>query len=254
MIIIPVLDLLSGKVVQGIGGQRDSYQPIKDSVITDSIEPVSVVNDIYRELQLDLFYIADLDSIQRKETNSIEEDNPNYQQIIEIVKNPKIKVMIDCGCRTIEDIKDILSLGVDHVILGTETIDSPLILDQAVEAFGAEKIILSIDFQDGKLVANNERMKEVSPVKLAKHAETLGIHAIIILELQKVGSQSGPLNQQLIDIASQINAIPVYSGGGVRSIQDLVALKEKNIEGALIATAFHKGTIKKEEIGEFLSK
>ncbi|MHA1462608.1 MAG: HisA/HisF-related TIM barrel protein, partial [Candidatus Heimdallarchaeota archaeon] len=87
-----------------------------------------------------------------------------------------------------------------------------------------------------------------------QHAEKLGINAIIILELQKVGSQSGPLNQQLVDIATQINAIPVYTGGGVRSIQDLQILKENNIEGALIATAFHKGTIKKEEIEEFLGK
>lgn len=252
MRIIPVIDLLSGNVVQGIGGQRTIYQPIKDSVITDSIEPITVVKDIYRKLQLDLFYIADLDSIQRKEAISIK-DNPNYPQIVEIVKNPQFKVMIDCGCQTIDDITDILSLGIDHVILGTETIDSPIILDQAVEAFGAEKIILSLDFQGGNLLANSERMKEISPVKLAKHAEKLGINAIIVLELQKVGSQSGPLNQHLIDIASQINAIPVYSGGGVRSIQDLAILKENNVEGALIATAFHKGTIKKEEIEEFLS-
>ncbi len=253
MRIIPVLDLLSGKVVQGIGGQRSNYQPIKDSVITDSSDPITVMEAFYRQLKLDLFYIADLDSIQRKDTDSIK-DHPNYPHVVEIVKNPQFKVMIDCGCQTIDDITHVLSLGVDHVVLGTETIDSPIVLDQAVQAFGAEKIILSVDFQDGKLLANSERMKEISPTKLAKHAETLGIKAIIVLELQKVGSQSGPLNQHLIDIASQIKAIPVYAGGGVRSIQDLAILKENNIEGALIATAFHKGTMKKEEIEEFLSK
>lgn len=253
MKLIPVLDLLDGKVVQGIGGQRAIYQPIKDSVITDSSDPITVMEAIHSKLLLDLFYIADLDSIQRKDTDSIE-DNANYPQIVEIGKHPQFKIMIDSGCQTIEDIEHVLSLGVDHVILGTETIDSPIILDQAVQAFGPEKIVLSIDFRAGDLLANSERMKEISPLKLAQHAEKLGINAIIILELQKVGSQSGPLNQQLVDIATQINAIPVYTGGGVRSIQDLQILKENNIEGALIATAFHKGTIKKEEIEEFLGK
>lgn len=253
MKLIPALDLLSGKVVHGIGGQRTIYQPIKDSVITDSSEPIEVVKDFYKKLHLDLFYIADLDSIERKDTDSIK-DNPNYSHIVEIAKNPQFKVMIDCGCKTIEDLEPFVSLGIDHVILGTETLDSPIIFYQAVEKYGAEKIIVSIELQGGKLLAKSERMKDVSPIKLAKQAEKVGVKAIIIIELQKVGSQSGPLNQQLIDIASQIKDVPVYTGGGVGSIQDLAVLKENNIQGVLIATAFHKGTIQKEEIEEFLSK
>ena len=253
MRIIPVLDLLSGKVVQGIGGQRKIYQPIKDSQITASTDPVKVIDDLYSKLNLDLFYIADLDSIQRPESCFLD-NNPNYQAIIEIAKNPKFKIMVDSGCRTIENIAEILALGVDQVVLGTETIASPLLLDQAVQAYGAEKIILSIDLQEGKLLVTSERMKEISPIKIAQYAEKLGIKAIIVLELKKVGSEAGPLNEQLVTIASEITEIPVYTGGGVRSIDDLSILKEKNVKGALIATAFHKGTIKKEEIEEFSRK
>jgi uncharacterized protein related to proFAR isomerase len=45
-----------------------------------------------------------------------------------------------------------------------------------------------------------------------------------------------------------ISTIPIYTGGGVRSIQDLKILKEKGIQGALVATAFHNGNIKKNDL------
>ena len=250
MKIIPVLDLLSGKVVQGVGGQRDIYQPLQNSVITSKTIPLEVIKDFNAKLDLEHYYIADLDSIQRTETCFLE-NNPNYEQIQAIVEDGSFKIMVDSGCQAIENITELNALGADNIIIGTETMATPLLLDQAVQACGAERIILSIDLSEGKLVANSNHVKEIVPMKLAKHAEKLGINAIIVLELKKVGSEAGPLNKQLIDIASQINNVPVYTGGGVRTIQDLELLADNNVEGALIATAFHKGTIKKEEIEQF---
>ncbi|MFW9921867.1 MAG: HisA/HisF-related TIM barrel protein [Candidatus Thorarchaeota archaeon] len=240
MIIIPVLDLLNGIVVHGIGGKRDSYQPIHGSLITNSSEPIEVIHDYKDKLNLDFFYIADLDMIQNH-------DERNFPLLREINKRG-FQVMVDYGCRTINDINIALSIGNHKIILGTETIDSMETLRKTISLYGGDRIILSIDVKDGQLLANSDLMKQFSPLEIANYAENLGIRTIIVLDLHKVGSQKGPLNDVLLSIAKNSNSSEILAGGGVRNKEDLIQLKKHNISGALIATAFHKGKITKEDL------
>ncbi|MCK5183132.1 MAG: phosphoribosylformimino-5-aminoimidazole carboxamide ribotide isomerase, partial [Candidatus Heimdallarchaeota archaeon] len=137
---------------------------------------------------------------------------------------------------------------VDQVIVGTETLSSLDVLENAALEFDPQKIILSVDFKGGELLANSEEIRKIKPIEIAEIAGRLGLKAIIVLELQKVGSQTGPLSDSLIEIVENVSTIPIITGGGVRSLQDLIVLKEKGIKGALVATAFHNGNIKKEEL------
>ena len=65
MKIIPVMDLINEKVVHGIAGKRNEYQPLKNSVITNSADPLIVARDYTEKLGLNWIYIADLDLIQK---------------------------------------------------------------------------------------------------------------------------------------------------------------------------------------------
>jgi len=245
MKVIPVLDLLNGQVVQGKGGQRSEYRPFNDSVISNDPNPLSVAQAYKDKLGLDWFYIADLDRIQS--TENIEK---NKEAIIRLLETTNYQISIDAGCKHTKDIEEILSWGVDHVIIGTETLSSLSILEEATMKFDPQKIILSVDFKGGELLANSEEIKRIKPIEITEYAEKLGLKAIIVLELQKVGSQTGPLNDALLQIVKNISTIPIYTGGGVRSIQDLMILKERGIKGALVATALHKGSIRKEDLDE----
>lgn len=243
MKVIPVMDLLNGEVVQGKGGRRNEYQPFSDSIISNDPALLSVANAFYEKLTLDWFYIADLDRIQSTDNTEINKDI-----IIELVETSNYKISIDAGCKEVEDIEEILDWGVDQVIIGTETLSSLSVLEKAVSEFNPKKIILSVDFKGGELLANSEEIRKIKPIEIAEFAGNLGLKAIIVLELQKVGSQTGPLNDSLIEIVENVSTIPIITGGGVRSLQDLIVLKEKGIKGALVATAFHNGNIKKEEL------
>ncbi|TET28856.1 MAG: hypothetical protein E3J70_08540 [Candidatus Heimdallarchaeota archaeon] len=243
MKVIPVMDLLNGEVVQGKGGRRNEYQPFSDSIISNNPEPISVAKSFNEKLGLDWFYIADLDRIQ-----STQNMKKNKEIIIELAKTTDYKISIDAGCKHLKDIDEILSWGVDHVIVGTETLCSLEVLENAVLEIDPQNIILSVDFKGGELLANSKEISKIKPIEIAKFARKLGLKAIIVLELQKVGSQTGPLNDSLLEIVENISTIPIYTGGGVRSIQDLKILKEKGIQGALVATAFHNGNIKKNDL------
>lgn len=237
------MDLLNGQVVQGKGGRRNDYQPFRDSVISNDPAPLCVATAFHEKLALDWFYIADLDRIQ-----SINNAELNKNIIIELVETSNYKISIDAGCKQLEDIEEVIDWGVDQVIIGTETLRSLEVLEKAVSEFNPQKIILSVDFKGGELLANSEEIRKIKPIEIAEIAGKLGLKAIIVLELQKVGSQTGPLNDSLLQIVENVSSIPIITGGGVRSIEDLSILKKKGIMGALVATAFHNGNIKKEDL------
>jgi len=253
MKLIPVLDLLNMRVVQGIGGKREIYQPIANSVIVSNAEPLHVLNAFFEKLALMDFYIADLNQIQWKRENG-EKAIQNLEIIKKLSENQKFNILLDGGCQTLADVKQQLALGIDFAVLGTETMKSIQFLDEVVSEIDPEKLILSIDLKGGKLLSSSHQLQQITPIGLAKYVEKIGIKAIIVLELEKVGSQKGPLTDTLIEITSSVSNIPVYTGGGVRSIEDIELLQENSVSGALIATAFHKGKIGRKELDKFFHK
>lgn len=65
MIVRAVIDLLNGKVVRGVKGQRDAYCPIQ-SCLTQSTAPDDIALAIFESTGIEHFYLADLDSIIHK--------------------------------------------------------------------------------------------------------------------------------------------------------------------------------------------
>ena len=62
MQILPVLDIMRGQVVRGVGGRRHEYRPIV-SRLTASASPLDVAGAIRAHFGRDEFYLADLDPI-----------------------------------------------------------------------------------------------------------------------------------------------------------------------------------------------
>ncbi|HUT82516.1 MAG TPA: HisA/HisF-related TIM barrel protein [Candidatus Bathyarchaeia archaeon] len=242
MKIIPVLDLLNGQVVHGFGGKRKEYKPLTNSVLVNSSEPLDVAKAYREKLDLNWIYIADLNLIQNIDVGV------NKLKIAQIVAEQTIDIMMDAGCKTIDNVTDILNQQIEQVIIGTETLASLDNLTKMVNVYGGEKIILSIDLFNGELLANNLPIQKYSVYDIVEFAENLSLKGLIVLELQKVGSQTGPISPTLMKIKDQVSNLNIFAGGGVRNITDLIELKENQFAGALIATAFHKGNITKEDL------
>ena len=68
MLAIPVLDVLNGVIVRGVGGRRNEYRPV-ESVLTPSARPLDVARAFRDRLSLTTLYLADLDGILRQRPN-----------------------------------------------------------------------------------------------------------------------------------------------------------------------------------------
>ena len=261
--ILPVLDLLNGIVVRGVGGRRDEYQPV-ESVLTASAKPLDVARAFRERLGLTTLYVADLDGILHQ--------RPNETVFRQLVADG-FELWIDGGLRSLADAGRLLNAGAAKVIVGLETLYETQLLTTLIGEFGAERIIFSLDLKAGhplfpatlnqpfkpeapakddsqtaslasQASMNEKQWPDPSPLGIARTALGLGVAQMIVLDLASVGEQRGPSTLDLcLSIRQLAPSIRLITGGGVRNAVDLEPLQAARIDGVLLATALHNGAI-----------
>ena len=239
MRIIPVLDLLNSVVVRGVAGQRDEYRPV-ESCFAESANAVDMALAIRRTFGLNQLYVADLDAILDREPNW-----PVYQQLLEL----EFELLIDAGVSTAADVAGVLAAGAKQVIVGLETWPLLSSLEMLLSTAGEENIIFSLDMKDGRPVSKFRDMTNDDPADIGACVLEAGVREMIVLDLGSVGMKSGlptlELCRELNDFAPNSRLI---TGGGVRNPDDLKQLADEPIDGILVASALHDGSITAEDI------
>ena len=231
--IIPVLDIMDGIVVRGVAGEREKYQPVSGKVVSSS-NPIDIAQTFQKLFSIDEIYIADLDAITRK--------GSNLGVITEIKEKTGLRILLDYGIRSLTDIEPLLKIGIDSVIVATETMKDLEMMSKAVQKY-KHSIVGSLDLKHGIPISSNRDIARTNPIELAKQFETMGLSRLIILELSLVGTSKGPIHDTLMKVVEE-TSMRIVSGGGVRYRQDLVDLFKIGVSEALVATALHKGNIK----------
>ena len=237
MKIIPVIDVLGGRVVHAVRGRRKEYQPLK-SILCTSTDPVDVAAAL-KALGFGELYVADLDAITRGQEN--------FSVFQNIADKTCLELMVDAGIDDLKKAESVLESHVSKVIIGTETLPSASLVAEAVELFGSEKIMVSLDLMGNSVISGFELGALKEPMALLRKFQEAGVSQIIVLDLARVGSGEGVNISFIKEIARNIKA-KVFVGGGVRGIKDLVELKTLGVFGVLVATALHSGKISPQEL------
>jgi phosphoribosylformimino-5-aminoimidazole carboxamide ribotide isomerase len=235
--IIPVIDVLGGRVVHAVRGRRKEYQPLK-SILCASTDPVDVAAAL-KALGFGELYVADLDAITRGQAN--------FSIFKNIADKTGLELMVDAGIDDLKKAKRVLQSHVSKVIIGTETLPSTSLVAEAVELFGSEKIMVSLDLMSDRVISGFELGAFKDPVALLCEFQEAGVSQIIVLDLARVGSGEGVNMPFLREVLRNIKA-NVYVGGGVRDVKDLMELKGVGVFGVLLATALHSGKISLKEL------
>ncbi|RJX16526.1 hypothetical protein CW703_00315 [Candidatus Bathyarchaeota archaeon] len=242
MKVIPVMDILNGIVVHAMMGEREKYKPIK-SCICSNANPLKVAST-FKKLGFKSLYIADLDAITGKK--------PNLQLLKRIAEKTGLKLMVDCGSFSYIQPEKIFEVGVEKVIIGTETLQSTKNLKHILEKFGWEKIVISLDAKNGKILTNASEILNLPVEIVAKKFLEIGFKKFIFLDLSRVGSEKG-INFSLVEkLQKKLIHGFLIVGGGVKSLEDVYQLDRMGVYGVLVSTALHKGKIRKEDLINFL--
>jgi phosphoribosylformimino-5-aminoimidazole carboxamide ribotide isomerase len=232
MIIFPAIDIRGGKCVRLEQGKAD-----KETVYGE--DPVERAR-LWEDKGALFLHVVDLDG-------AFGGVRQNRDIIREIVDNVSIPVQLGGGIRKIEDIEDVLELGVSRVILGTSAVEEEGFLEEALEKYG-DRIAVSIDAKNGYVALNGwTKITDVRANYFAKVLENMGLKTLIYTDISKDGMLQGPNFEELKALNESVN-INIIASGGVSSTDDVKNLKGLKLYGAIVGKALYTGNIKLEEI------
>ena len=235
--IIPVLDVLDGVAVHAVRGKRNEYKPLK-SVLCASADPLEAAV-AFKGLGFHELYLADLDAITG--------GRPTFSLFKAIAGEVGSNLLVDAGVASLKRAEEVLSCGVSKVIIGTETLRSASFVAESVEAFGSDRLMVSLDLMGDCVLSGFELGRLSDPLAFLGELEAMGVSQVIVLNLKKVGSGEGVDITFLQKVLRNTKA-DIYVGGGVRDVADLLELKELGVAGVLVATALNLGKISPENL------
>jgi phosphoribosylformimino-5-aminoimidazole carboxamide ribotide isomerase len=233
MRIIPVLDLMNGQVVRGVGGRRQEYRPII-STLTSSHAPLDVACAFRARFQLRELYVADLDAIAGAEPAWA-----TYKGL----HSEGFRLWVDAGIRHAVQAQTLADAGIEGVVAGLETLAGPNDLAQMVQRLG-ERIIFSLDLRDGVPLGNPDEWTNRDAWTIATQALELGVRRLLVLDLASVGGSLGSVAAYLgTAVAIAYPEVEVSLGGGIRARSDVLRLSDSGVQAVLLASALHDGVL-----------
>ena len=217
MDLVLAMDFRHNLVVHGKMGNRASYKPL-DWGCSPTAEPLGFVKAVAPKY----IYIADLDRI---------EGTGSHDTITRQCADEVDCCYVDRGCRSPDDF-----LAGDNIrnIVGTETGGADL---------GAyHGGFLSIDMKAGQVIPSGK-----DPVEVLTAAGQWDFEGCILLDVTAVGTEKG-LDPVFLEKTRHAYEGKLFLGGGVAKVADLDALCNAGFDGAIIATALHKGIVPLEWI------
>jgi len=223
--------------VHAVKGKREEYGELK-SALSLSSQPTNVAFT-FKSLGFSELYIADLDAIMGK--------GENLAVVKEIAEETGLHVIVDAGVSSFRQISRLFQLNASKVIIGTETLFNLDFIKGAITRFKSERIVVSLDLKLGQIISKSDSVCLMSPIELGRELEKIGVSELILLDLAKVGSGEG-VDFDLIRELLHGVTVKILVGGGVRNATDLLALKNLGVDGVLLATSLHSGSISTDEL------
>ncbi|MBE3032986.1 MAG: nickel transporter [Actinobacteria bacterium] len=231
---IPVLDLMGGRVVQGLRGERQHYRAVRSGLIAGS-DPLAIAQALCRECDGRALYVADLDAIA---------GTGDHRQVVrELRDRLGAEPWVDAGVSDGEAASRLLEAGAAQVIVGTETLPDLGALRAVRDALPAERMLVSVDVGDHGVLSRCPALAGRPPLTALELLTDEGVTAVILLALLQVGTGAGPDLETLRAARAAFPRLRLIVGGGVRTPEHLQTLAEAGADGVLLATALHRGWI-----------
>ena len=231
MFIYPAIDLYAGKAVRLFKGDY--------AQMTVYSENPAEVAKAFAAAGSKHIHLVDLEGAKKGAP-------ANLATIRAIIEAADLFVEVGGGIRSMETIESYLSIGVDRVILGTAAVTDPAFLEAALAKYG-EKIAVGVDLKDGYVAIKGWTEKsELTADDFFAKMQNLGVKTVICTDISRDGAMKGT-NRELYKTLSEKYAIDLIASGGVSSLEDVAALKEMNLHGAIIGKAWYIGAIDLKE-------
>ena len=229
--IFPATDIIGGKVVRLTKGDYNEVKIYADS-------PAEMALEFMKSGATNL-HMVDLDGAKH--------GSPvNFECIREAARIKGLFIEVGGGIRDMKRVEDYLSLGVKRVILGTAAIRNYPFVEEAVREFG-DAVAVGVDAKNGFVAVNGwQETTSVDSVEFCKKLRDTGVKTVIYTDISKDGMLSGT-NLEIYRELSAIEGLDIVASGGITYIDEIKALSEMNIYGAILGKAIYEGKLNLKE-------
>ena len=233
MYLFPSIDLREGRVVRLAQGDYERQTTYAQS-------PVEHARDL-ADRGASWLHVVDLDGARSGQMSHL--------SVIEaITKLGSLKVQFGGGVRCQQTIDQLLDVGVQRVVLGTAALKNWTWFKELTHNDTYfNRIVLGLDARDGQLAVRGwAEQLEASALEIAQCVTQWPLVAIVYTDISSDGMMQGPNIDATRQIAGATN-VPVVASGGVSSLDDLRALRQLPIEGAIVGRALYEAAFSVED-------
>lgn len=196
---------------------RDLIKTVNFDKRTYLGDPVNAVK-IFNRKGIDELSILDIGASKNKK-------EPDFELLKDIASEAFMPLSYGGGISNIEQIRELLAIGYEKVVINTGLIKNPSLITEAAKLFGSQSIVASIDAKKTNkgyecAVVDGHELVNITPIELAKKAESLGAGEIIINSIDQDGMMHGYDIELVKNVVDSVN-IPVTAIGGASGIDDL---------------------------------
>ena len=227
MRIIPAVDVMDHQVVQLVGGKPGSQQIVMP-------DPLKVAA-MWVDRGADYLHLVDLDGAFGRENNL-----GTFKRITGEIGVP---TEVGGGIRDAATIDDLVSAGVDRVIVGTKAVKEPDWLAEMADRHPG-RIVLSMDTKEGRIAIKGwQESARISVQEMFDRIRDLPLAAVLNTNVDVEGQRKGIDEAQARDFISRCPA-KVIASGGVTSEEDARILSSAGAEGAVVGLAMYTDVIR----------
>ncbi len=238
--IIPSLYVSAGK---SVGIKQGDFKQIK--VYSDS--PLDVAK-AYRDGGIRRIELIDLEGTK---SNS----PVTFDILKDIVTQTGLKVNYGGGIKSRDSIRNAQDNGADKIICSTIAATQPNVFSYWLECFGSETMIFGADLKGEKLAVRGRKREVETPLdELIRSYLLEGVKFVEVADIERSGMMTGPAIEFYTSLSGRYPRITVIAKGGVRNMEDIIALQEKKIYNVVVGTAIAEGNITMKDIEDFYGR
>lgn len=231
MLILPAIDLYDKKAVR-------LYKGDYEQMTVYSNNPLEIARD-FEKKGATFVHLVDLEGAKNGTT-------PNIDIVRKIADYTSLDIEIGGGIRDEDTIKKYLDLGVTRVILGTAAVTDSEFLEKVTAKYKSS-IAVGVDLKDGYVAIKGWTEKSQKTAdEFFSYLSSIGVKTVICTDISKDGAMEGT-NRALYKELSEKYSMDIVASGGVSSLEDIEALREMNLYGAILGKAYYIGAVDLEK-------
>ena len=228
MKLFPAIDMKNGQCVRLTQGRFDAVKVYEE-------DPARMARWLEQQ-GAKFLHTVDLDG-------ALEGRGVNNEALRRVCESIQIPVQNGGGIRSMQQLREKLALGVQRVIIGTAAVKDPEFLKEALEVYGPERIVVGIDAKGGMVATEGWlNVSAVPAVELGASMHDMGLIYCVYTDIARDGMLTGPNIPETVRMGPE-TGLTVIASGGVSGMEDLEALEQAGVYGAIIGKAMYEGRV-----------